>query len=154
MGFAYIDYTGSQLAGIAEVSVERASGKIKVHNFWCVMDCGIAVQPDNILAQTDSSTIYGLGLALTELISFKDGMVEQSNFFNYTVMRNRDVPPLHTELIRTDNHPTGAGQMSTPLVAPAISNAVFQLTGVRLRRTPMLPAVVMQAFVDQGKTGA
>jgi isoquinoline 1-oxidoreductase subunit beta len=151
MGFAYIDYTGSQLAGIAEVSVDRSSGKIRMHNFWCVMDCGIAVQPDNIIAQTEGSTVYGLGLALTELISFKDGMVEQSNFTDYTVMRNRDVPVLHTELIKTDNHPTGAGQMSTPLVAPAISNAVFQLTGVRLRRTPMLPGVVQQAFDEQGK---
>jgi isoquinoline 1-oxidoreductase beta subunit len=150
MGFAYIDYTGSQLAGIAEVSIERASGKIRVHNFWCTIDCGIAVQPDNVIAQTDSSTIYGLGLALTELISFKNGVVEQSNFTDYVVMRNRDVPLLHTELIKTDNHPTGAGQMSTPLVAPAISNAVFQLTGVRIRRTPMLPSVVMQAFAEQG----
>ena len=65
-----------------------------------------------LIAQTDSSTIYGLGLALTELISFKNGMVEQSNFTDYVVMRNRDVPLLHTELIKTDNHPTGAGKRS------------------------------------------
>ncbi|HTP95920.1 MAG TPA: molybdopterin cofactor-binding domain-containing protein [Burkholderiales bacterium] len=152
LGFAYIDYTGSQLAGIAEVSVERPSGRINVHNFWCVMDCGIAVQPDNVIAQTESSTIYGLGLALTERISFSGGAIEQSNFTDYAVMRMRDVPELHTELIRTDNHPTGAGQMSTPLVAPAISNALFQLTGVRVRRTPMTPEVVQVAFAEQGKT--
>ena len=61
LGLAYIDYSGSQVAGIAEVSLDRASGQIKVHNFWCTIDCGIAVQPDNVIAQTESSIVYGLG---------------------------------------------------------------------------------------------
>ena len=56
LGFAYLDYSGSQVAGIAEVSVDRASGQIKVHDFWCTIDCGVAVQPDNVAAQTESST--------------------------------------------------------------------------------------------------
>jgi isoquinoline 1-oxidoreductase subunit beta len=137
LGFAFIDYSNSLLGGIAEISVDRASGRIKVHNFWCTMDCGIPVQPDNVVAQTESSIVYGLGLALTERISIKDGAVEQSNFYDYQVMRMRDVPPLHIEIIATDNHPTGAGQMATPLVAPAINNAFAALTGKRLRETPM-----------------
>ena len=125
LGLAYIDYSGSQVAGIAEVSVDRASGKIKVHNFWCTIDCGVAIQPDNIIAQTESSTVYGLGMTLSERISIKDGVVEQSNFYDYSLPRMSDVPEMHIELIQTDNHPTGAGQMSTPLIAPAVSNAVF-----------------------------
>jgi isoquinoline 1-oxidoreductase beta subunit len=147
LGFAYCDYTGSQIAAVAEVSVERATGRIRVHNFWLTIDVGIAVQPDNVIAQTESSIVYGLGLALTERITYEDGVVKQSNFYDYEVPRMRDIPPIHIKLIKTDNHPTGAGQMATPLVAPAIANAVFQLTGARIRRTPMVPAQVKQALL-------
>ena len=146
LGLAYIDYSGSQLAGIAEVSLDRASGQIKVHNFWCTIDCGIAVQPDNVVAQTESSIVYGLGLTLSERISIKDGAVEQSNFYDYRLPRMNEVPPMHIELIRTENHPTGAGQMATPLLAPTIASAVFELTGVRLRHTPFTPERVKKAL--------
>ena len=146
LGFAYLDYSGSQVAGIAEISLERRTGEIKVHEFWCAIDCGIAVQPDNIAAQTEGSIVYGLGLALSERISIKDGAVEQSNFHDYQVPRMNEIPLMHVEVIQTDNHPTGAGQMATPLVAPAISSAVAALTGVRLRHTPMTPERVKKAL--------
>jgi isoquinoline 1-oxidoreductase beta subunit len=146
LGFAFLDYSGSQVAGIAEVSVDRASGQIKVHNFWCTIDCGVAVQPDNVAAQSEGSIVYGLGLALSERISVKNGAVEQSNFYDYRVPRMNEVPLMHVEVIPTDNHPTGAGQMATPLIAPAISSAVMQLTGVRLRHTPFTPERVKAAL--------
>jgi isoquinoline 1-oxidoreductase beta subunit len=92
--------------------------------------------------------VYGLGLALTERITFHDGAISETNFHNYPVPRMRDVPEMIIKLMPTDNHPTGAGQMSTPLVAPAIANAVFQLTGVRLRHAPMLPEKVKQALLE------
>jgi isoquinoline 1-oxidoreductase subunit beta len=136
LGFAFIDYANTLLGGIAEISVDRASGKIKVHNFWCTIDCGIPVQPDNVVAQTEGSIVYGLGLALTERISIKDGAVDESNFYDYEIMRMKDIPNIHIEIPATDNHPTGAGQMGTPLVAPAINNAFAALTGKRLRETP------------------
>ncbi len=104
------------------------------------------MQPDNVVAQTESSTVYGLGLALTERITFKNGVVEQSNFYDYHVPRMNEIPLMHTEVIQTDNHPTGVGQMSTPLVAPAISNAIMQLAGVRLRHTPFTPDRVKKAI--------
>jgi len=154
LGFAYCDYTGTQLAAVAEVSLDRASGRIRVHNFWLTIDPGIAVQPDNVIAQTESSIVYGLGLALTERITIEDGTVKQSNFYDYQVPRMRDIPPLHIKLMATDNHPTGAGQMATPLVAPAVANAVFQLTGTRLRRMPMLPEYVKQALLESGRRQA
>ena len=116
-----------------------------MHEFGCT-DCGVAVQPDNIAAQTEGSMVYGLRLALSERISIKDGAVEQSNFYDYQVSRVNKIPPMHVEVIQTDNHPTGAGQMSTPLVAPTISNAVAQLTGVRLRHTPFTPDRVRKAL--------
>jgi isoquinoline 1-oxidoreductase subunit beta len=146
LGFAYIDYSGSQVAGIAEVSLDRGSGQIKVHDFWCTIDCGIPVQPDNVVAQTESSIVYGLGMTLTERITIKDGAVEQSNFYDYRVPRMNEVPLMHIEVIATDNHPTGVGQMATPLVAPTISSAVAALTGVRLRHTPFSPERVSKAL--------
>ena len=76
----------------------------------------------------------------------KDGAVKQSNFFDYRVPRMSDIPDIHIELIRTDNHPTGVGQMGTPLIGPAIANAVAALTGVRLRESPMTPERVKKAL--------
>jgi isoquinoline 1-oxidoreductase beta subunit len=146
LGFAFIDYSGTLTAGIAEVSLDRGSGQIRAHNFWCTLDCGIPVQPDNVVAQTESSIVYGLGVSLTERISIKDGAVEQSNFYDYRVPRMNEVPIMHIEIIATDNHPTGVGQMATPLVAPAIAGAISQLTGVRLRHTPFTPERVKKAL--------
>jgi isoquinoline 1-oxidoreductase subunit beta len=146
LGFAFIDYSGTLTAGIAEVSLDSGSGQIRVHNFWCTIDCGIPVQPDNVVAQTESSIVYGIGMSLTERISIKDGAVEQSNFYDYRVPRMNEVPLMHVEVIATDNHPTGVGQMATPLVAPAIAGAISQLTGVRLRHTPFTPERVKQAL--------
>jgi isoquinoline 1-oxidoreductase subunit beta len=146
LGAAYIDYSGTQVAAVLEVSVDRNTGKIKVHNAWCAIDCGTAVQPDNVVAQTESSIVYGIGLALTERITLKDGRVEQSNFNDYTVPRNNDVPPMHVEVIQPDNHPTGVGQMATPIITPAVSNAVMALTGKRLRHAPFTEDRIKKAI--------
>jgi len=146
LGFAFLNYGGSPTAGAAEVSLDRASGQIKVHDFWCAIDCGVAVQPDNVVAQSESSIVYGLGLALSERISIKDGRVEQSNFYDYLIPRMNEVPAMHIEVVATANAPTGAGQIPTPLVAPAIGNAVAALTGVRLRHTPFTPERVKAAL--------
>jgi isoquinoline 1-oxidoreductase subunit beta len=146
LGTAYIDYSDTQVAAVVEISIDRDTGKIKLHNVWCAIDCGVAVQPDNVIAQTESSIVYGIGLALTERISIKDGAVEQSNFYDYVVSRNRDVPPMFVEVIQTDNKPTGVGQMATPLITPAVSNAVMALTGVRLRHAPFTEERVKKAL--------
>ena len=146
LGAAYIDYSGTQIATVVEIALDRASGKIKMRNVWCAIDCGVAVQPDNVVAQTESSIVYGIGLALTERISVKDGAVEQSNFYDYVVSRNRDVPPMHVEVIATDNHPTGVGQMATPTITPAVGNALMAMTGVRLRHAPFTEERVKKAL--------
>jgi isoquinoline 1-oxidoreductase subunit beta len=146
LGVAFMDYNDTLVSGVAEVSVNRATGEIKVHNFWCVVDCGIPVQPDNVVAQFEGGIVYGLGLALTEEISIQRGAVQQNNFYDYRVMRINDVPDIHVELIPTDNHPTGVGQMPVPIVAPAVNNAVARLTGARLRESPMTPDRVRKAL--------
>jgi isoquinoline 1-oxidoreductase beta subunit len=117
-----------------------------LHNFWCALDCGIAVQPDNVAAQSESSIVYGLGLALIERITIKDGAVEQSNFYDYRIPRMSDVPLMHIEVISTDNPPTGVGQMATPLVTPAIGKAIAQLAGARLRHAPFTPERIKKAL--------
>jgi isoquinoline 1-oxidoreductase beta subunit len=146
LGFSFIDYSGTMLAAVAEASVDRKSGKITVHDFWLALDPGIAVQPDNVIAQTESSIIYGLGLSLTERISFKDGVVQQQNIRDYGVPRLEDIPELHLKLLSTPNRPTGAGQMATPIVAPVIAAAVYAASGARVRHTPFLPERVLTAL--------
>jgi isoquinoline 1-oxidoreductase subunit beta len=146
LGFAFVDYSNTPIAGIVEASVDRVSGKIVVHDVWCVLDCGIPVHPNNVIAQTESSIVYGLGMSLMERITVKDGAIRQSNFFDYPVPRMSDIPEMHIEVIRTENRPTGVGQMATPIMAPAIANAIAQLTGKRLRESPMTPDRVKRAL--------
>jgi len=146
LGFAFVDYSNTPIAGVVEVSVDRASGKIQVHDVWCVLDCGIPVHPNNVVAQTESSIVYGLGMSLMERITVKDGAIRESNFFDYPVPRMNEIPEMHIEVIRTENRPTGVGQMATPIMAPAIANAVAQLTGKRLRESPMTPDRVKRAL--------
>ena len=146
LGFTYMNYSGTQIALAAEVVLDRKTGALRVPKIWTALDPGIAVQPDNIVAQTESSIVYGLGFALTERITIVDGAVQESNFYDYHVPRMNEIPEMLIEVVPTDNHPTGVGQMATPLVAPAIANAVAELTGVRLRHTPMTPDRVKQAL--------
>jgi isoquinoline 1-oxidoreductase beta subunit len=146
LGIGFQEYSKTLVAEVAEVSVDRRTGAIRVHNIWVAIDPGIAVQPDNVVAQTEGSVVYGLGFALSEKISIKDGVVQQSNFTNYHVPRMNEIPEIHVEVISTDNHPTGAGQIATPLVAPVIANAVAELTGKRLRHAPMTRESVLAAL--------
>jgi isoquinoline 1-oxidoreductase beta subunit len=133
-------------AGVAEVSVDRATGKVKVHNFWCAIDAGIAVQPRNLAAQTEGSIIYGLGHVLREKIVIKDGHVKQSNYTDYPVTRMSDVPHIEVKVVSTDNPPTGAGEDGLPTVAGAVGNAIAALTGVRLHELPFAPDNVRGAL--------
>ena len=154
LGFAYRHYaykhnSGSHIGMVAEVSVDQKTGVVKIHNIWASFDCGVAVQPDNVVAQTEGCIIYGLGLALSERITVENGQVQESNFYDYFVPRMKDVPNIHVDLIVTPNDPTGAGQMAVPNVAPAIANAVAAATGVRLRHIPMTPERVLAALETQ-----
>lgn len=137
LGIAFTDFAGTPIAAVAEVAVDRATGAISVPNMWVALDCGIAVQPDSVRAQIEGGLIYGLGFALSEQITIRDGQVVQSNFYDYHVPRLNEVPHIEIDLIVTENRPTGVGEAVTPLVAPAIANAVATLTGARLRLAPM-----------------
>ena len=133
-------------AGVAEVSVDHASGRIKVHKVWCALDAGIAVQPRNLAAQTEGSIVYGLGHVLREKIVIKGGRVLQSNYTDYEVARMADVPEIEVKVVSTDNPPTGGGEDGLPVLACAIGNAIATLTGVRLRELPFAPERVKDAL--------
>ena len=146
LGIAFSDYHDTLTAGVAEVSVDKATGKIKVHNYWVAIDGGLIVQPDNVNAQLESAIVYALSGALSEELTVKDGAVQQSNFNDYQVLRMSDVPQIHMKVLVTDNPPTGMGEVGIPCVAPAIGNAVAQLTGKLLRHLPMSPERVKKAL--------
>ena len=133
-------------AGVAEVALDRNTGKIKVLNFWAALDAGIAVQPRNLAAQTEGSIVYALGHVLREKIDIKNGRVLQSNYTDYEVARMSDVPNIEIKVVSTDNHPTGGGEEGVPLVACAVGNAIAKLTGVRLRELPFSPDRVRGAL--------
>ena len=146
MGIAFSDYHDTLSAGVAEVSVDAKTGKIKVHNFWLAADPGIVIQPDHVVGQMESAVIYGLSAALIEQFAVKGGAVQATNFDSYPVMRMSDVPPIHTKILATDNPPSGMGEIGVVTVAPAIANAVAQLTGKRLRHVPMTAERVQAAL--------
>jgi isoquinoline 1-oxidoreductase beta subunit len=146
LGVAVMEKDDTLAAGVAEVSVDRASGRIKVHNIWAAVDAGIAVQPRNLAAQIEGSMVFGLGHVLREKITIRDGRVQETNFNEYQVPRMSDMPDIEVRVLSTDNPPTGAGEDGLPLVGGAVGNAVAALTGVRLRELPFAPERVRGAL--------
>ena len=146
VGLAFSDYHGTFSAGVAEISIDRSTGKIKVHDYWVAVDPGLVIQPDHVHAQLESAVVYGLSAALLEELTVKDGAIQQSNFNDYPVLRMSDLPDIHTRIVATDNPPTGMGEIGVVAVAPAIANAMFQLTGKRLRHLPMSAERVKKAL--------
>jgi isoquinoline 1-oxidoreductase beta subunit len=129
----------SMIATAAEISLDGASGKIKVHNMWSVADVGLPLQPGHVAAQVEGAIIFGLGGALKESISIKNGEVEQSNFHDYEVMRQSDVPQIKVEVVRSGDTPLPVGELGIGGTAPAVANAFLALTGKRLRDLPFSP---------------
>ncbi len=146
VGIAYSDALHSHTAVAAEVSVDTKSGEITVHHLWAAVDPGTAVQPKNIVAQMRSAMTFGLGAALKEQIAIKGGVMQATNFDGYPVLRMSEVPPIDVAVVSTEDPPTGIGEAGVPAVAPAIANAVAQLTGKRLRHLPMTPDRVKQSL--------
>jgi isoquinoline 1-oxidoreductase subunit beta len=146
LGFAYADIWRTPVAGVAEVSLDRASGDIRVHRFWNAVNPGIVVNPDTVVQQSESNVVWGISQALKERITFKGGAVQQSNYHDYPVLRMSEVPEIETQVISTEDRPTGIGEIVLPVVAPAISNAVLALTGKRLRHMPFTPARVKETL--------
>ena len=151
LGIAMEEKDETLVAGVAEISLDRASGKTRVHNVWAAIDCGVCIQPFNTITQTEGGIVYGIGHVLREEITHVDGRVMQSNFGDYQVMRMEDTPNIEVKVVSTDNKPTGVGEDGVPLTGATIGNAFFALTGARVRELPMTPTRVLAAL-SQGRT--
>ena len=131
---------GSYVATCAEVAVDRTSGEVKVTRIVTAFECGAIVNPDNLKNQVEGSNIQGLGGALFEAVEFENGHILNARFSKYRVPRFSDIPVIETVLIdRKDLPPAGAGETPIVGIAPAVNNAIFDATGVRLRAMPLVP---------------
>ena len=133
-GVAVHQSFNSYVAQVAEVSVDN--GKIRVHRVVAAVDCGMVVNPDGIHQQIEGAVVYGLSAALHGAITLQDGRVMQSNFNDYPPLRYSEMPQIEVHIVASGEPPTGIGEPGTPPIAPAVANAVFKLTGKRLRRMP------------------
>jgi isoquinoline 1-oxidoreductase subunit beta len=142
-GVSFVTNAGTYLATIAQVTVDRDSGVIRVPEIWIAADVGVPISPRNLDAQLQSAVIHSLSNLLKERITFKNGAVQQSNFFDYQVLRMSEAPEVHTHIVPSTRNPVGIGDLGGIGVGPAVANAFFSATGRRLRQSPFLPERVL-----------
>jgi isoquinoline 1-oxidoreductase subunit beta len=135
-GIAVCFSYGSYSAHVAEVSVGD-DGTVHVHKVVCAIDCGIAVNPDQVKAQMEGGLIYGLTAALFGEITVDKGRVQQTNFHTYPMLRIAQTPLTEVHILESGEAPGGLGEPGVPTVAPAVCNAIFAATGKRIRRLPI-----------------
>jgi isoquinoline 1-oxidoreductase beta subunit len=126
----------SYVAQVVEASVEK-NGAVRVHRVVCAVDCGTVINPDTVRAQMEGGIIFGLTAALKTEITLKDGRVQQENFHDYQMLRIFESPEIEVHIVPSSENPTGVGEPGVPPVAPALANAIFAVTGKRIRRLPI-----------------
>ncbi|WP_395699596.1 molybdopterin cofactor-binding domain-containing protein [Aquabacterium sp.] len=136
-GIALHQSFGSIVAQVVEVSVAAADKQVRVHRVIAVIDCGLAVNPNIIRQQMESAIVFGLSAALYGEITLDKGQVQQTNFHQQAMLRFHECPQIETEIIASAEPPEGVGEPGTPPIAPAVANALFALTGQRLRTLPL-----------------
>jgi len=134
-GIAVHESFNTFVAQVAEVTVR--DGQLKVDRVVCAVDCGVAVNPSVIRAQMESGIVFGLTAALHGAITLKSGEVEQSNFHDYAPLRMNEMPRVEVHIVPSNAKPTGVGEPGTPVIAPAVANALFAATGKRVRTLPI-----------------
>lgn len=137
-GIALHESFGSIVAQVAEVSLQ--DGQPRVHKVVCAVDCGTAINPGLVAQQMESAVVFALTAALHGRIDIADGVVQQSNFHNYPMAGLAQAPVVQTWLVPSSRAPSGVGEPGVPPLAPAVSNALFVLTGKRLRALPLVVA--------------
>jgi isoquinoline 1-oxidoreductase subunit beta len=134
-GVAVHESFGTFVAQVVEVS--RKKDGIKVDRVVCAVDCGVAVNPQIVAMQMESGIGYGLSAALAGAITLKDGLVEQSNFHDYPVLRMNQAPRIEVHIVPSNEAPSGVGEPATPVIAPALANALLALDGKPMRALPL-----------------
>jgi isoquinoline 1-oxidoreductase beta subunit len=127
---------GTWVGQVAEVRV-NADKTFKVERVVCSVDCGVAVNPDVIAAQLEGGIGMGLSAALGEAITLKNGVVEQTNFHNYSVMRINSMPKVEVHIVPSGEMPSGVGEPGLPPIAGAVANALFAATGKAITKLPL-----------------
>jgi len=147
LGLAVSERSGSVGAGVVEISLDRQTGKIRVHKVWVAVDGGTVVQPEMARRNIESGIIYGISSVLKERATMKGGKVIQSNFHDYQVLRMSEAPEeLHVAFMDRGTKPTGLGEIGNPFVPAAIANAFYALTGKRIYHMPFTPARVLEVL--------
>jgi isoquinoline 1-oxidoreductase beta subunit len=134
-GLAIMEGYGTYMAQVAEIALE--GGKVKVTRVYCAADCGQQINPDTVVAQIESSVLFGHAALMWGEINLQGGRVQQSNFHDYRVTRMNEAPRVDVYVIDSAEAPGGIGEPATALVAPAVCNAIFQASGRRLRSLPL-----------------
>jgi isoquinoline 1-oxidoreductase beta subunit len=134
-GVAITECFASTVAQVVKVS-QRPSGGVQIDQVWAVMDCGWYVNPDTIKAQIEGSIVMALGAATMHEVQFKDGKAVDNNFSTYQLPRITDIPPIEIHIMENDEDAGGVGEPALPPFAPALTNAIFDLTGKRIRKLP------------------
>ena len=137
-GVAVHESFGSVVAQVAEVRL--VDGHPRVGRVVTAIDCGVAVSPDQVAAQMEGGTCYGLSAALYGEITLTDGQVDQSNFDTYRVLRMNEAPMVETHIVPSGNPPSGVGEPGTPVIAPAVANALLALSKAPTTRLPFVRA--------------
>ena len=139
-GIAVVESFGSFVAQVAEISLDRKAGTVRVHKVVAAVDCGRYVNPEGIHAQIEGAVIYGLSAALKGEITIANGRVEQANFNDYDLVRINETPQIEVHIVESKDGPGGIGEPGTPPIAPAVCNAIFSATGKPVRRLPIRAA--------------
>jgi CO/xanthine dehydrogenase Mo-binding subunit len=129
----------------AEVAVDQATGVVTVRKLWVEIDAGAIINPDGARAQAEGAVLWGLSMALYEGTDFANGRVRDTNLDSYTPLRISDVPALDIAFVESTEAPMGLGEPPTTVIAPAIGNAIFAASGLRLRHLPIRPGDVLDA---------
>jgi len=124
------------VAEVAEVSI-NADGEVRVHRVVCAVDCGPVVNPSIVEAQISGGMVYGLTAALWGEVTIDQGRVQQSNFPDYRMLKMAEMPAVEVYIVPSSDAQGGVGEPGTPPIAPAVCNAVFALTGKRIRKLPI-----------------
>jgi isoquinoline 1-oxidoreductase beta subunit len=127
---------GSIVAEVAEVEV-TADGTLRVHRVVCVIDCGTVVNPDTVAAQMQGGIVFGLTAALYGEVTLSKGAINESNFDSYEMLHMAEMPRIEVHIMPSQHSPGGVGEPGTPPIAPAVANAVFAVTGKRVRSQPL-----------------
>ena len=153
-GLACCSYHGTVVAEVADISLDEATGQIRLHRVVAALDCGHAINPDQVRGQMEGCIVMGASSALMEELTVKDGRLAVGSFANYPFFTMMDAPEIETILVETpDRKPSGVGEAPIGPIAPAIANALFALSGARMRQLPMTQERVLRALAEREANG-